>query len=75
MKKISLPSAPVCQPITEIVGPGEPDPAYQSVNAETVSTSAATQVSRPPIAQNPPEGRRKTSSSSGSKNGSSCSAE
>ena len=50
MKNTSLPSVPVCQPMTAIVGPLDPDPAYQSVKAETLSTRPATQVARSPTA-------------------------
>ena len=52
MKKTSLPSAPVCQPITPIVIPS-PEPAYQSVNADTASSSPDSHVSRAPIDQKP----------------------
>ena len=41
-KKTSLPSVPVCQPVTESVNPFGSVPAYQSVNAESVSTSPET---------------------------------
>src|SRR3954452_7716540 len=54
MKKTSLPSVPVCQPMTAIVGPTDPDPAYQSVKAETLSTRPATHVARSPAAVMPP---------------------
>src|SRR3954468_15733574 len=59
MKKTSFPSAPVCQPITLVVGPS-PDPTYQPVNAERASTSPETQVSwwpQPQICSNEREGR------------------
>src|SRR5262249_41962364 len=48
MKKTSLPNVPVCQPITAIVGPTDPEPAYQSVKAEMLRTSPAIQVARAP---------------------------
>jgi hypothetical protein len=47
-KKTSLPSVPVCQPVTENVRPFGSVPTYQSVNAEIVSTSPETQASRTP---------------------------
>jgi len=40
----SFPRAPVCHPITLVVGPG-PEPTYQSVNAEIARISPDTQVS------------------------------
>jgi hypothetical protein len=66
MKKTSFPSVPVCQPITAIVGPTGPEPAYQSVNAEMLSARPATQVARsptvviPPSTADCPSGRRLT---------------
>ena len=48
MKKTSLPSVPVCHPITAIVGPTDPEPAYQSVKAEMLRTSPEIQVARAP---------------------------
>ena len=48
MKKTSLPSAPVCQPVTESTRPSVWPPEYQSVKAETARTSPATQASRSP---------------------------
>ena len=48
MKKTSLPSAPVCQPVTDRVSPSACVPAYQSVNAEMARTSPAIQASRSP---------------------------
>ena len=53
MKKTSLPSTPLCQPITASFTP-TPEPAYQSMNEESMSTSPATQVMRSPAAQRPP---------------------
>ena len=50
MKKTSLPSVPVCQPMTLRVSPS-PEPTYQPVKAETASTSPATQVIGRPTAQ------------------------
>jgi hypothetical protein len=47
-KKTSLPSAPVCQPVTESVSPSAWLPAYQSVNAEIAWTRPATHASRSP---------------------------
>ena len=47
-KKTSLPSAPVCQPVTESVSPSAWLPAYQSVNAEMARTSPAIQARRSP---------------------------
>ena len=47
MTNTSLPSAPVCHPITLVVGPG-PEPTYQSVNAEMARIRPDTQVSRIP---------------------------
>jgi hypothetical protein len=46
-KKTSLPRVPVCQPITETVTPS-PEPVYQPVNADTVSTTPVSSVSRSP---------------------------
>ena len=66
MKNTSLPSTPVCHPITASVGPVVSGPAYQPVKGAIVSTSAETQVSRLPSAQNPVAGRT-NASSSGSK--------
>ena len=63
----------MCQPITASVGPAVFGPAYQSVKAEIVSTSPATQASRPPSAQKPVAAGRTKISSSLSTNGS-CSA-
>ena len=63
MKKTSLPSTPVCQPITASVGPAVSGPAYQPVKGEIVSTSAEIHVSRVPSAQNPVAGLTKASSS------------
>src|SRR6266576_579676 len=48
MKKTSLPRAPVCQPVTASVWPFGSVPVYQSVNAESVSTSPETHASRTP---------------------------
>src|SRR5207253_3688883 len=56
MKKTSLPSAPVCQPITAVVTPWPP-PAYQSVKAERLRSRPESHVSRPPQAQIPLNGR------------------
>src|SRR5207244_2745 len=53
MKNTSFPRVPVCQPITPIVGPTVPDPAYQSVNAERLSTKPEIQVARSPAAVMP----------------------
>ena len=47
-KKTSLPSAPVCQPVTESVKPSAWLPEYQSVKAEIASTSPAIQARRSP---------------------------
>src|SRR5579884_4476410 len=47
-KKTSLPSAPVCQPVTDSVRPLGSVPAYQSVNAEIVRTSPETHARRTP---------------------------
>ncbi len=47
-KKTSLPSVPVCQPVTENVKPFGSVPTYQSVNAEIVRTSPDTHASRTP---------------------------
>ena len=48
MKKTSLPTAPVCQPVTASVRPFGSVPAYQSVNAEIVRTSPETHATRTP---------------------------
>ncbi len=48
MKKTSFPRAPVCQPVTESVSPSAWLPAYQSVNAETASTSPEIHARRSP---------------------------
>ena len=52
MKKTSLPRMPLCQPITASLTP-TPDPAYQSMNDDSASTSPATHVMRSPAAQRP----------------------
>ncbi len=49
--KTSLPSAPVCQPITLYVIPPCVGPAYQSVKGDTASSSPESQVRREPIDQ------------------------
>jgi hypothetical protein len=56
MKKTSLPSVPVCQPITLVVGPS-PEPTYQPVNAEIARTRPETQVRVSPQAQTSSSGR------------------
>ncbi len=56
MKKTSLPSVPVCQPITLVVGPS-PEPTYQPVKAEIARTRPDTQVSVSPHAQTSSAGR------------------
>ena len=48
MKNTSLPSEPVCQPITESVSPSAWVPEYQSVNEEMARTRPATQARRSP---------------------------
>src|SRR5215471_180645 len=48
MKKTSLPSVPVCQPVTENVRPLGSVPTYQSVNAEIARTSPEIHASRVP---------------------------
>src|SRR5262249_10616350 len=53
MKKTSFPSVPVCQPITAIVGPTAPEPAYQSVKTEMLRTRPEIQVARSPTAVAP----------------------
>ena len=50
MKKTSFPSAPVCHPITLVVGPS-PEPTYQSVKAEMARISPEIQVRRWPQPQ------------------------
>ena len=52
MKNTSLPSVPVCQPITASFTPS-PEPEYQPMKLESMSTSPATQVTRSPAAQMP----------------------
>ena len=49
-KQTSLPSVPVCQPMTPIVRPS-PDPAYQSMKLDSIRTSPETQAMRPPAVQ------------------------
>jgi hypothetical protein len=56
MKKTSLPSVPVCQPITLVVGPS-PEPTYQPVKAEIASIKPETHVSVSPKAQTSSSGR------------------
>ena len=50
MKKTSLPSTPVCQPITLIVKPS-PEPTYQPISVDSMRTSPASGVRRSPTAQ------------------------
>src|SRR5262249_4372135 len=52
MKKTSLPSVPVCQPITASLTP-RPEPEYHPMKLESIRTSPATQVARSPAAQIP----------------------
>ena len=53
MKKTSLPITPVCQPVTASVTPS-PDPVYQPMNADSISTSPDTHVTFSPAAHRPP---------------------
>src|SRR5581483_705272 len=50
IRQTSFPSVPLFQPSTETVGPSTDVPEYQPVNADSASTSPATQVKRPPTA-------------------------
>src|SRR5205085_8732221 len=53
-----LPRVPVCQPMTAIVGPTEPEPAYQPVNDESARTRPATQVTCSARAKAPAPAKR-----------------
>jgi hypothetical protein len=56
-KNTSFPIVPVCQPITERVGPSIELPEYQDMNEDSRSTSPATHATRWPADQIPPAGR------------------
>src|SRR5215471_18208590 len=72
MKKTSLPSTPVCQPITASLTP-TPEPAYQPMNDERASTSPDTHVTGSPAAQSP-SGAPRTGLGGGTGSGSAGSA-